>query len=175
MGPPLALKELAAWCRSRGLSEADAEQLRAVFAERDNYEADFIAAQALLAEEFDELGDDSIVPSLARIKDRQGAQVATLTAERDGAVAEAAALRRERDVARAERTAAEAKAAGTTAAIPEIVAQSVEAERELCAEAVDALKPEPSETATHSQEREAGVRWDVLDDAVAAIRARSKP
>lgn len=35
MGPSLQTWEFDAWARSRGLSRADAEQLRAVFEERD--------------------------------------------------------------------------------------------------------------------------------------------
>ncbi len=52
----------------------------------------------------------------------------------------------------------------------------VNLERDACAKAVEALKPEPSPTATRSAEVEAGMRWDAFDDAAIAIRARgSKP
>jgi len=116
------------------------------------------------------------VATLAAERDRavehatdEESQKWTAIAERDGAVAEAAALRRERDAARAERTAAEAKTAGTTAAIPEIVAQSVaravEAEREACAQVAEADRcPVHSPYSLAAAERIA-----------AAIRARSKP
>ena len=83
MGPSLRLSELEAWCRSRGVSEADESQLRAVFEERDRFERDLLNVHDALHRECD--GTTDLPAEIRRLRASNEGIAASLEAQVEAA------------------------------------------------------------------------------------------